>query len=186
MNLFLIIIYNLNKFLYYNWLFIYYYFLWIVPLFIFYLYIYICIIMYRQLLCNLRKMLSHNNIIEMNIIQGNLHFTFFSLFPIWGRCIEFSFSTFFGIALLVSVHLSPLCLFVQHHYASVSGVLLFDWYLQERGSRRVSDPVRCRHHQPRECPDDSRCCEYLTSLPHGHSADTFCVILLISIVSFCR
>ena len=117
--------------------------------------------MYRQQLCNLRKMFSHN--IEMNIIQGilHLHFTFFSLFPIWGRCIEFSFSIFSCLVLLLSVLLSPSCLFVQHHYASVSGVLLFDWHLQERGSRRVSDPVRCRHHQPRERIDDSRCCEYL-------------------------
>ena len=37
---------------------------------------------------------------------------FFGLFPIWGRCIKFSNSTFSGIVLLLSLVVSPSCLFL--------------------------------------------------------------------------
>ena len=49
---------------------------------------------------------------------------FFGLFPIWGRLIEFSISTFFILSLLVSHS----CIFLWHHSTSVSVFLSFGLY----------------------------------------------------------
>ena len=60
----------------------------------------------------LSRIVNYNIEQECNsFLRTKVGFIFFCLFPIWDRCIEFSLSTFSGLVLLLSVHLSPSCVF---------------------------------------------------------------------------